>query len=665
MIQVQLKNQTGRIDAPYVNLLTIETFALPALVVDGTTVALLTPEGDTLAIGHASGGQVILDSNTLQAAGYCHGAAVGESKNAFLVIGETDALQAIIPVLVRANPLDDLAPPAALVPIYPTTDELRSILFEMEGKARRAEDSANRAESAEASVVAKRAEDKAAEAVRAAQRAEDGLSGKQDSFGVGDGLLLENGVLSATGEVVDIETIERGATVWDGVRLSSRNYDGLSMVDEVFDWWRGTLGELLGFEFREIVRVKRVTLFKRNGSGEDVPNEGVPLYLRIWRWTSSDGWIVAYESSNSVRMEDYAGGQEMVFDMVDFAQNDLGLSADTGIILAFSDHNRAAKFVRASAKGVAISQSISYCTKSVDFSKYSWEVLGSYVDYVGTPALVLDYEAENIELKLSKKVDMPLTSVQNINITPKADRKGAVSGIAIGDIYLGSYSVNIGHGKDPSPGNYSVSIGYYVRTLSNNMSVAIGYAAASQYGAVAIGAHADAAAQSVLVGAESSVGEYAVGVGRFVSVGEGCFAAGVQATAMRGSLSVGFFADADVDSVAIGKYSYAMNRSLALGSDAQALADGCVAIGCRCQNSTANSVKILAGDVTGGASLALKMIAGESLAESFFEFVHTDVLSAEVKGRRISVSKFFDMLDQFGATEDVSDSLQGYYGYYS
>ena len=135
MITVQLKNQTGRIDAPYIALLTIETFALPASVSDGTTVAMLTPEGDTLAIGHASGGQVTLDSNTLQSAGYCHGVAVGESKNAFLVIGETDALQAIIPVLVRANPLDDLAPPAQMAPAYPTTAELQAILKEMTEQA--------------------------------------------------------------------------------------------------------------------------------------------------------------------------------------------------------------------------------------------------------------------------------------------------------------------------------------------------------------------------------------------------------------------------------------------------------------------------------------------------------------------------------------------------
>ena len=145
MIQVQLKNQTGRIDAPYVNLLTIETFALPASVVDGTTVALLTPEGDTLAIGHASGGQVTLDSNTLQAAGYCHGVAVGESRNAFLVIGETDLLLAIIPVLVRANPLDDLAPPAQMAPAYPTTAELHEILAKVQASAKAATEAATTA----------------------------------------------------------------------------------------------------------------------------------------------------------------------------------------------------------------------------------------------------------------------------------------------------------------------------------------------------------------------------------------------------------------------------------------------------------------------------------------------------------------------------------------
>lgn len=155
-MEIFVDKKSGRIDAPFFTLLTVETVQLPDTVPDGMTVAILTPAGETLAMGHASGGAVVLDSNTLQAAGYFGDAPVGASKNAFIVIGETNSLLAIIPVLVRENPLDRLAPPSAMAPAYPTTAELRAILDQVQAAAKEATEAARTV--AEDTVEALRAE---------------------------------------------------------------------------------------------------------------------------------------------------------------------------------------------------------------------------------------------------------------------------------------------------------------------------------------------------------------------------------------------------------------------------------------------------------------------------------------------------------------------------
>lgn len=131
-ITINQQTRAGRINTPYLTAHTTETFALPESVVDGTTVALLTPDRKTLALAFASGGAVTLNTNTQQAVDYFAGCAVNEAKNAALVIGDTDSVQTIIPVAVRANPLDDLAPPPPLAPRYPTSEELDAILANMQ-----------------------------------------------------------------------------------------------------------------------------------------------------------------------------------------------------------------------------------------------------------------------------------------------------------------------------------------------------------------------------------------------------------------------------------------------------------------------------------------------------------------------------------------------------
>lgn len=131
IVTINELTRAGRVHIPYLTAHTVETFTLPESVADGTTVALLTPDRETLALAFASGGSVTLNTNTQQAVDYFATARVGESKNALMVIGDTDSVQTIIQVVVKANPLDDLAPPPPLAPKYPTSEELDAILSAM------------------------------------------------------------------------------------------------------------------------------------------------------------------------------------------------------------------------------------------------------------------------------------------------------------------------------------------------------------------------------------------------------------------------------------------------------------------------------------------------------------------------------------------------------
>lgn len=136
-ITINKQTRAGKINTPYLTAHTVEQFVFAAAaspteeIPDGTAVALLTPDRKTLAMSFVQSGCVTLNTNTQQAADYFIGCAVNEPKNAVLVVGDTDTVQTIIPVVVRANPLDDLAPPPPLAPKYPTSAQLDAILANM------------------------------------------------------------------------------------------------------------------------------------------------------------------------------------------------------------------------------------------------------------------------------------------------------------------------------------------------------------------------------------------------------------------------------------------------------------------------------------------------------------------------------------------------------
>lgn len=116
----------------------------------GTSVALITPRGDTLA--HtilseecAPGATIPLSTLTEQAAEYTRSCRAVDTREALLAIGDSEHPIALIPARIAQNPLYTLAPPTDLAPAYPTTEALKSLLAEMQAASNAAAQSATAA----------------------------------------------------------------------------------------------------------------------------------------------------------------------------------------------------------------------------------------------------------------------------------------------------------------------------------------------------------------------------------------------------------------------------------------------------------------------------------------------------------------------------------------
>ncbi len=116
----------------------------------GTSVALITPRGNTLA--HtilseecAPGATIPLSTLTAQAAEYTRSCRAGDTREALLAIGDSEHPLALIPARIAQNPLYTLAPPTDLAPAYPTTETLKSLLAEMQAASNAAAQSATAA----------------------------------------------------------------------------------------------------------------------------------------------------------------------------------------------------------------------------------------------------------------------------------------------------------------------------------------------------------------------------------------------------------------------------------------------------------------------------------------------------------------------------------------
>ena len=154
MIDITLNNaRGGTLSAPF-TALSVETLTINgATIPDGTTVALLTPDGGTLTLTHTAGNAATLDLNTIQADAATRYEAVGATIPCILAIGDTDNLLALIPTTITRNVLDDLAPPVATAPTYPTSEDLKAILQQMTAQAQRAEDAVEATETAQKAVA--------------------------------------------------------------------------------------------------------------------------------------------------------------------------------------------------------------------------------------------------------------------------------------------------------------------------------------------------------------------------------------------------------------------------------------------------------------------------------------------------------------------------------
>lgn len=116
----------------YLGGLTLETYQFKGRdIPDGTRVALLTPDGRTLAAATVQGGAAEVDTDTQEVADLLRYLPVGAEAQIHIAIGDEDNILAIIPAKMRKNWLDDSAvrPPAPL-PDYWTSAQTRDAIAE-------------------------------------------------------------------------------------------------------------------------------------------------------------------------------------------------------------------------------------------------------------------------------------------------------------------------------------------------------------------------------------------------------------------------------------------------------------------------------------------------------------------------------------------------------
>ena len=121
------------------------TFSDPQATLQGLYCALLSDGGKTLALATISENKAVLDTNTTECVEYVAQWAIGTTRHAFIVVGESTKPLAIIDVEVSQNPLEGLRPPTESAPSDPTSAELQAILAEVKAQAKTASESAQSA----------------------------------------------------------------------------------------------------------------------------------------------------------------------------------------------------------------------------------------------------------------------------------------------------------------------------------------------------------------------------------------------------------------------------------------------------------------------------------------------------------------------------------------
>lgn len=129
-------DRTGRASG-YLGGLTKEAYVLVGDVPNGATLALLTPDGRTLAVAEVTGNRAEVDTDTQEVADLLRYQPVGAEAQVHIAIGSPDDLVAIVPATMRKNWLDDanVHPPVPLTQ-YWTAEQTKAAL-DAEAEARK------------------------------------------------------------------------------------------------------------------------------------------------------------------------------------------------------------------------------------------------------------------------------------------------------------------------------------------------------------------------------------------------------------------------------------------------------------------------------------------------------------------------------------------------
>lgn len=174
--------------------LTFAVYPSTDSLADGLSVALLTPQGDTLAHALVSASTAILDTSTVECYEFARGLPVEATRGAYLVIGDSTHPLAIIPVQVARNPIAEIAPPTDYAPIYPTAIEMQAILTQIE--------EARKAYVVDTSITAESLNPVTSKAIY------DALADKQNKLTAGKNITIcTDGTINAKGITVDTSLI--------------------------------------------------------------------------------------------------------------------------------------------------------------------------------------------------------------------------------------------------------------------------------------------------------------------------------------------------------------------------------------------------------------------------------------------------------------------------
>lgn len=196
----------------------------------------------------------------------------------------------------------------------------------------------------------------------------------------------------------------------------------------------------------------------------------------------------------------------------------------------------------------------------------------------------------------------------------------------------------------------SVQIGYNAKAgMDRNESVvgrddgfqvAVGNSAnGSVYGA-AVGRNANGSNSGVAVGYNTNGSNYGAAIG--LNANGGSYGAAIGAGAQGNSRGVAIGYNAN------GGSSY----DIAIGVNSTTNYTSYTAtIGVESSNDTQYSLQISAYNNEQNTFFVQRLVAGETLDTSYIDFYHRDRVSSEFKGRRISATNFFKLLDANGAID--------------